>query len=162
MEGVQIMPLAQIMVSHLVQERVRSKMGEESVVKEAKLDFLTAWLQEEEVFLVMATLLPTMKLVDLLSSTEAWVDTHTMTEVNSEVMGDLVVVVAETTIIYVEEVGAVVLVVVKEVLGMESEVAVVVAPTTQAPIRTIQLEQILGMERLLSLFYLKRVQMHPQ
>ena len=55
----------------------------------------------------------------------------------------------------------VVLVVLMEVQPM-LQVAEEVVPTTQAPIRTIQLEQILGMERLLLLFCLKRVPMHLQ
>ena len=38
----------------------------------------------------------------------------------------------------------------------------VAVPIIQVPIRTIQLEQILGMERLLSLFCLNRLQMHLQ
>ena len=40
-------------------------------------------------------------------------------------------------------------------------VGVAAVPIIQVPIRTIQLEQILGMERLLSLFCLKHP-MHPQ
>ena len=35
-------------------------------------------------------------------------------------------------------------------------------PASKVLIRTILLEQIVGMERLLLLFYLKRVLMHPQ
>ena len=40
--------------------------------------------------------------------------------------------------------------------------AVAAVPIIQVLIRTILLEQIVGMERLLLLFYLKRVLMHPQ